>query len=116
MAKGAANESALGDLHAKLARIFTQVLDTYERRLDTMNRPDDTVEMTEEMVSALLDANLEPSPAMLGAISKFLKDNMIAFDSEEIDVLSGTAQRLADRRSNRKGLVNLTDLRVVENG
>lgn len=116
MAKGAANESALGDLHAKLARIFTQVLETYERRLETMHQADDAVELTEDMVAALLNANLEPSPAMLGAISKFLKDNSIAFDSEEIDVLSGTAQRLADRRTNRKGLVNLTDLRVVDNG
>ncbi len=94
MAKGAANESALGILHAKLAQTFTEILEAYEKQ----------------------DEATEPNPAMLGAISKFLKDNSIAFDSEEIDVLSGTAQRLADRRANRQGIAHLSDLRVVDNG
>lgn len=93
MAKGSANEGVLGDLHARLAQAFTKVLEDYE-----------------------VNPEVEPNPAMLGAISKFLKDNSIAFDTEEIEVLSGTAQRLADRRKNRQGLTSLTDLRVVENG
>ena len=113
MAKGAASENALGALHAKLAIIFTKVLETYEARLDMAQTAKTAEELSDEMVSALLDANLEPSPAMLSAISKFLKDNDIAFDSDEISKLSDTEERLKARRKRRGELVNLTDLRVV---
>ena len=116
MAKGASTENKLGALHAKLAVIFTQVLETYEARLAMVEQVKSAEEVTEDMMAMLLSANIEPNPAMLGAISRFLKDNSIMFDSEEIQKLSDTESRLVARRASRKGLVELTDLRLVADG
>lgn len=51
----------------------------------------------------------EPSPAMLSAITKFLKDNDIGMSKEDAEELSGLERRLAEKR---KGM-NIRDLRVV---
>ena len=102
MAKNSANEAALGTLHAKVAQVFQQVLETYEKRLAIANTVGNTEELSETMLSALLDANLEPNPAMMGAITKFLKDNSIAFDTEEVTALADTELRLAQRRKQRE--------------
>lgn len=110
MAKGAATERTLGALHSRLAEVFTKVLEKYERSLDRINREDIEESMLEELIK-----NSEPSPAMLGAISKFLKDNEIGFDSEEIDKLSSTEKRLKDRRERRKQMgINLSVVPAVE--
>jgi len=114
MAKNSANEAALGTLHAKVAQVFQQVLETYEKRLAIANTVGNTEELSETMLSALLDANLEPNPAMMGAITKFLKDNSIAFDTEEVTALSDTELRLAQRRKQRAKLIDLTTLKVVD--
>ncbi len=103
MAKNSANEATLGTLHAKVAIVFTKVLDTYEARLD-MPVPEEGDPMPE----------VEPNPAMMGAITKFLKDNSIAFDTEEVEALSDTEQRLAQRRKQRAKLIDLTTLKVVD--
>lgn len=97
MAKGSAKEDALGALHAQLAVTFTRILEEYAERMEDVDF-------------------VEPSPAMMGAISKFLKDNSISFDTEEINQLSDTEQRLIARRNAREGLVNLTNLKLVDNG
>jgi len=114
MAKGAANEAVLGDLHAKTAQVFTRILETYETRMRIAEVCGEVKEPTETMLKALMDANLEPNPAMMGAITKFLKDNSIAFDTEQVEALSDTEQRLAARRRQRANLVNLTDLKVKD--
>jgi len=115
MAKNSANEAALGTLHAKVAEVFQRVLETYEKRLAIANtfNPE---EINEDMLTAVMDSNLEPNPAMMGAITKFLKDNSIAFDTEEIAALSDTEQRLAQRRKQRANLVDLTTLKVGNDG
>lgn len=113
MAVKAANESALGDLHAQVARVFNQVLKTYEKRLDAM---DNIVvdNLTEEALGLLMSESNLPSPAMLSAVTKFLKDNDIAFDVEEIDMLSATQERLEARKAKRGKLATLTTLALVE--
>ena len=69
--------------------------------------------MEEELVLALVELQ-EPNPAMLSAISKFLKDNDIGFDSEEVDALGETERRLAERREARKKAgVDLTVVPLV---
>ncbi len=106
MAKNSANEATLGNLHAKVAGVFTKILDTYEQRIDNPPMDDDGDPMPE----------VEPNPAMMGAITKFLKDNSISFDTEEIAALSDTEQRLVQRRKQRAKLIDLTTLKVTEHG
>ena len=113
MATNAANERVLGDLHARVATVFTKVLETYEKRLDVLDNIK-TEELTEEVLSMLMAADTMPSPAMLSAITKFLKDNEIAFDTGEIEALSATEERLTARRAKRQGITRLTNLALVE--
>lgn len=109
MAKGAANEAALGGLHAKVAKVFIAVLTRYEQRMDVIDTLDRT-EITDEVLLALLDDGAMPSPAMLSAITKFLKDNEINFDAEAIEELSGQERRLAQRKATRGNVISLTTL------
>lgn len=93
MAKGAATESALGKLHSKLATVFIKVLERYENKLE---------ELTEDKLADEMLDEFEPSPAMLSAIAKFLKDNEIGLDSEEVETLNATQRRLQEQREKRK--------------
>ena len=117
MSNGAATEKALGSLHSGLANVFTMVLKKYKLELDLLSSLSEeaTGDLDEDMKTAMmLLASKEPNPAMLGAISKFLKDNEIAMDSEEIDKLSDTDRRLADMAKQRKNL-SISDIPVVVN-
>ena len=114
MAKGAANSAQMAGLHSTLAKVFDGVLQKYLKSYEALeNIPAD--ELEEELVLALVELQ-EPNPAMLSAISKFLKDNDIGFDSEEVDELGETARRLAERREARKKAgVDLTVVPLVAN-
>ena len=70
---------------------------------------DDDTDLIEELV--LLD--VEPSPAMLSAISKFLKDNEITVDSAELNTLSAHEERLKNKKASRPNLQSITNLKVV---
>lgn len=113
MAKGAASESKLGSLHAKVADVFLKVLETYEKRLEAIDNID-LSEMADEieaaMVAKLFEEGSMPSPAMLSAITKFLKDNEVTFEIEKIDEISDTQRRLQARAKSRP---NLAQLKVV---
>jgi len=113
MAKGAASERMLGGVHSQLARVFSRVLEKYERGLEALdNIPRDQVEG--DLIEALMDLS-EPNPAMLSAIAKFLKDNDIGIDSDEVEKLNATERRLADKRKARKEAgVNLSLVPHVE--
>lgn len=116
MAKGAANEAALGALHAKLATVFSTVLDRYMARMKAVDTIDQ-VDFESEVLEELFAENYEPNPAMLGAVAKFLKDNEVRFDTEELSKLSETERRLQERREQRKNVVALRDVpRVQMNG
>lgn len=107
MAKGAANEQSMGGLHSMLARVFQKVLNKYEAQLDALDNIDRD-DVAEDMLAVIAEIG-EPNPAMLSAIAKFLKDNDIGMDSEEVDELNATQRRLAERREARKraGMANL---------
>jgi len=118
MAKGSAKEHTMGNLHDRIARVFEKVLATYEKRLDAVDGLDATVtaDLGEDMLSLLMGDNIMPNPAMLAAVTKFLKDNDISYDTEEVEKLSATEERLAARRAKRTNLSSLTKLALVENG
>lgn len=113
MAKGAANEHTLGKLHSHLARVFTKVLEKYERGMEAIDAlPRDEVES--ELLEELMKIS-EPNPAMLSAISKFLKDNDIGMDSDEVDQLNETERRLQEARKKRQASgMNLSVVPHVE--
>lgn len=107
MAKGAANENALGGLHSLLAQVFERTLQKYLKQLEAIENIDPQ-KLEGELVVALLEEVGEPNPAMLSALSKFLKDNDIRMDSEEVDKLNNTERQLRDARERRKSAgVNL---------
>lgn len=112
MAKGAAKESLMGNLHERVARVFEKVLATYEKRLDAVeNISRDQV--GDDMLEQLMSDSVIPSPAMLSAITTFLKNNEIAFDTEEVEKLSATQERLNERKAKRGNLASLTSLTLV---
>lgn len=112
MAKGAATENKLGTLHDQVARVFQKILDRYEARLDVINTAD-RESMEKELLDELFDENALPSPAMLSAVTKFLKDNDISYDTEEVDKLSSQQRRLQENAKKRGELTTLTTLRAV---
>ena len=115
MSKNSATEKVLGDLHSKVATVFQKVLTRYEARLDVFEAGVSPEDMTDDVLSELLSDGAMPNPAMLAAITKFLKDNSIAFDTEEVDALNDQERRLAERRNNRKGVGSLAHLALVSN-
>ncbi len=113
MAEGAAKQRDLGVLHARITTVFQKVLARYEKRLDAIDDIDPT-EFESAVLEELFNDNAMPNPAMLAAVSKFLKDNEISFDSEQVAALSDQERRLAERREKRGTLVDLTAL-VAQN-
>lgn len=105
-----ASAASMEKLHEQLASIFTKTLKMYEARLLMADSP----EVDEDLVQKLLEMS-EPNPAMLNAISKFLKDNDIMYSKDEIDELSDQQKRLADLKKRRGNSVAVSDLKLVEN-
>jgi hypothetical protein len=110
MAKGAAKQEALGGLHKVLTIVFQRTLDTYLQKIEKEQELLCSDDISDELLAAIMDKGFEPNPAMLGAISKFLKDNEIAFDDEDVDKLSKTEIALKARREARS---NVTQLRLL---
>lgn len=104
MAKGAATSGTMGALHQKMAVILTRVLENYEKKLDE-----------ETLVDELL-VEFEPSPAMMAVIAKFLKDNQIEFEAEEVNELGALEKRLAAKKTERPRFATITNLDVAGNG
>lgn len=112
MATGAAKEKQLGALHAKITEVFLKVLARYEARLDKIDTLDaDRIE--DEMLKEIFDEGAMPNPAMLSAVTKFLKDNEISFDTEKLAELSDQERRLKERKEKRGNITTLTTLQVV---
>ena len=108
MAKGAATEKQLGKMHSMLAQVFTRCLEKQLKVYEAMDKiPEGEIEA--DMLEALSEMT-EPNPAMLSAMSKFLKDNEIGLDSEEVETLNATERRLAEKREKRKRAGTLLSL------
>ena len=110
MAKGAAKELDLGRVHALVTKVFTKVLEKYLEDLERVDVPTDA-EIEDDMAAVVVD--LGPNPAMMGAITKFLKDNSVAFDDEAVKGLSNLQQSLDQRKKARSNVVSLTTLKAV---
>lgn len=108
MTKRAADEAALGTLHATVAAVFQKVLEGYHTRAEIAASL--TKEEMQEMAEKGLDPELllkEPNPAMLAAVTKFLKDNEITADADEVDGVRTMTDRLAEKRARRRNVVDL---------
>lgn len=114
MAKGASTEGQLGSLHDKLTALFTKILARYEAKLDAADALD-MEDVGSELLEALMDDNIMPSPAMLSAVAKFLKDNEITMETEAVNELSAMEERLAAKKKARPSLASVTQLPLQNN-
>lgn len=115
MAKGAATEAALGGIHMKLTNIYMKILQRYSDKLDALAEIN-TDDVADEMLEILLGDDALPSPAMLSAVSKFLKDNEVTMDTEQLDELSAMEERLKNKSRDRPNLQQISNLKLVDNG
>jgi len=129
MAKGSAKESQLGALHALLAQVFTKSLEAVEGDLTLAERArdialidlddldtEDALDVANALkkIAQTLGQGFSVNPALLSAVSKFLKDNEISFDEDEIEELSALEKRLQDKeRKRRQGRTSLDSLPVT---
>lgn len=107
----AASQSAMNALHSKVADVFSKVLQRYELRLDTVDAITsgalDAGSIEGEVLVELLGDGSLPSPAMMAAITKFLKDNEVLFEKEKITEVSAQQRALEEKRKNRPNLGTL---------
>jgi hypothetical protein len=96
MSKASAKESLLGELHAKVAEIMLSALKAHDAKatlaMAALNRARDAEDI-EGMVQAITLIP-EPNAALLGAITKFLKDNEITCNTDDSESMSALEQRM----------------------
>lgn len=119
MTKKAANEETLGTLHAKVAEVMLNALNSTDM-LNEQIAADNEKARQADQLDAIRDL-IEPSPALLGAITKFLKDNEITCNTEDSVGLTALQQQLANKsrlpaRPKNEGqkVVQLRELPVTE--
>lgn len=84
-----ASNEAMADLHGKVAKVMTKVLDAYM---------EDPV-ASEDMVA------IEISPAFMSVVTKFLKDNNVTVaveDSQEMQSLEKQLKENEEKRARRR--------------
>lgn len=111
----AANQSKMNTLHDRVAEVFLKVLQRYHDRMDVMaavNYDD----ISDEVIKDLLDDAALPSPSMMAAITKFLKDNEVLFEKDVVDRVSDQQRALEEKRKNRPNLSQLTVVPMVAAG
>lgn len=108
----AASQSTMNKLHDRVADMFLKVLARYDQRLDVAGQLADgslsSDAISDEVLTALLDDGSMPSPAMMSAITKFLKDNEVLFEKGKVEEMSAQARALEEKRRNRPNLATLT--------
>lgn len=108
----AASKQSMQSLHNKVAQVFEKVLNTYSKRLDAIENIDmDSI--GDDMLQELFNDGAIPNPAMLNAVTAFLKNNEIKFDSEEVGRVSALQEALEKRREARSNVTSLTSLKAV---
>ncbi len=111
--KKAASQSKMNQLHDAVADVFLRVLSRYNEQLDTLDnlKQSDLDEMSdtfkEDVLSELFREGAMPSPAMLSAMTKFLKDNEVTFEKEKLEEISAQQRALEEKRRHRPNLDNL---------
>lgn len=101
----AATEKELSALHKKVAAAMIKALDRDERATFLLERFAE--ELPDEVVGFLMECT-NINPALLQAITKFLRDNDISAEVDASTELNGLQQRLANKT--RKSVGNVTAL------
>jgi NADPH:quinone reductase-like Zn-dependent oxidoreductase len=108
MSNSAATEGSLGLLHAATARIMLQALKRYED-LDM-----DDIVIGADNGSGMVSVSIpEPSAALLGAITKFLKDNNITCQIDASSEMSDLEKRLQAKGDTTGKVVQLRTVTPV---
>lgn len=100
-----ATDVELGELHALLARAMKDALQASTEAQDLLDACIDGGEELPVAVEAYLSRAASANPALLTAISKFLKDNNITAAVEDNEDMSELQKRLKDKRKNSVGNV-----------
>ena len=95
MTKAAGTEKQLALLHKKLSATMLAALDTSDTALALLGRHDDLPDDVREFLEEACAIN----PALLQAVSKFLKDNDITCPQDESSELTDLTERLKKKRS-----------------
>lgn len=90
----AASEKALAALHSQLAKSMTKALADSDVAAKLL---EDHKDELPSAVSGFLERASNTNPALMAAISKFLKDNEITCQPEEGDSMSVLAQALRNK-------------------
>jgi hypothetical protein len=93
MAKGTATESALGELHGKVAKVMTRALDQLEKQQD---------EWEQAQALDVVEPPPAVNPSLLSVMTKFLSDNKITCDPADSGAMSELEKKLAERRTKRR--------------
>ena len=95
MTKAASPEKQLALLHKKLAATMIAALDSSDKAIALLGEYPDLPEDVKDFLEASCDVN----PALLQAVSKFLKDNDITCPQDESQEVDALAQRLKNKRT-----------------
>ena len=107
----AATQSRMFLLHERVADMFLKIIDKHNKMMDVTDAMVagnlDTKAVSEEVLNAFIEQGAMPSPAMMSAITKFLKDNEVMFEREKLEEVSAQQKALEERRKSRPSLDNL---------
>lgn len=97
-----ATDKILGELHGRLAKAMLSALESSDSAIVLLEQ---FSEELPEPVAVFLEKQASYNPALLTAITKFLKDNSITCSIEDNEEISELEKRLKDKR--RKSVGNV---------
>lgn len=101
-----ATDKQLGELHGKLAQSMLRALNAAD---DAQILLDNHSDELPDAVVDFLEKQAGASPALLTAISKFLKDNDITCATEDSETMTDLEKRLQNKSRKRVGNVVTLD-------
>ena len=107
MTKQTASDTKLGLLHSRVAEVMLNALtsaDTAAILLETFR------DQLPTEVIAYLSIQTDVNPALLQAVTKFLKDNDITCQIAEDENMTELQQRLAEKQGRRKTVGNVVPI------
>lgn len=107
MARKTATDLELGQLHSLLARSMQRALTSSDKAAELL---DEFIQDLPQPVIEYLQESVDISPALMTAVSKFLKDNAITCAIEDSEEMTDLQKRLANKtRRKRVGNVEFLD-------
>jgi len=102
-----ATDKLLGELHGRLAKSMIAALSASEKAEALL---DEYREVLPDAVTEFLESTAGTNPALLQAVSRFLKDNDITCVVEENHDMSELEQRLSNKRKRVGNVIPIEDL------